>query len=305
MKPEDDQTQKEDHDVLTHNMILPVGAMGIIGVVLITFLVFMAARWQDGSATDRSVRTAVAMLDQIHRDMARTTIDYGRFLRSESDRLAPLDLEWLDARIGHPITTTHGYGWIIIINGDDRFDYAIHDGQRVDIAPAAVLTPAIRRLIGLAREPRSEPIRAHSGLGKFQGEVQFVGVTKLSDSKTTSPFLMMPRAPDSIPCRDMNSTIVESKTSREWKASTGGISRDSEHPVADPASKTPTAAGPHRRSRALDDTVAAQSGHRRFVVADLGEYLAGVLTQDRSAVSNTARGLRQPHRRVGYRRRLG
>ena len=189
MKPEEDRTQKEDHDVLTHNMILPVGAMGIIGVVLITFLVFMAARWQDGIATDRSLRTAVTMLDQIHRDMARTTIDYGRFLRLESDRHWTLDGEWLDTRIGHPITTTHGYDWIIIINGDDGFDYVYHDGKRVDVDPAAVLTPAIRRLIGLAREPRAEPIRAHSGLGKFQGEVQFVGVTRLSESTPASPVL--------------------------------------------------------------------------------------------------------------------
>jgi PAS domain S-box-containing protein len=182
MSPADTPTPPDDHDDLSHNMILPVGAMGIIGIVLITFLVFMAARWQDGSATERSVRIAVTMLDRMHRDVARTTVDYGRFLHSQADRLSPVNSAWLDTTLGRPVTQTHGYGWIIIIDGDNGFDYSLHDGEAATIDPARILTPAVLRLIGLARDGEIGRARATSGLATIDGEIQFVGAMRISNA---------------------------------------------------------------------------------------------------------------------------
>ena len=53
------------HEELTHNMILPVLAMAVIGLVVITFLIFLAARWQDDTVADRSLRLAATMLNEV------------------------------------------------------------------------------------------------------------------------------------------------------------------------------------------------------------------------------------------------
>lgn len=202
------QPQNKEHDDLTRNMILPVGAMGIIGVVLITFLVFLAGRWQDGAATERSVRIAVTMLDQMHRDMARTTVDFARFLHTQTKDFATVEPAWLDQHLAGPITATHGYDWIIIINGDGDFDYVIRDGQPVDIAPKAILTPAISRLLELADKDLEKPIHSISGLSEIDGEIHFVGVSKLSGAPDMAgPYLVLGAALDEQALQRISTTF--------------------------------------------------------------------------------------------------
>ncbi len=188
--------QRGDQD-LTHNIILPVAAMGVIGLVLIVFLIFLAARWQDGNATERSLRIAVSMLDGMHREIARTAVDYGRNL-DLSPGLDPDNGQlWLDDHLGKPVTDTHGYDWIMVVDGDNHALYAMHHGQRVSNDFAQAASPAIARLIELARDRRTDGATPRSGLGKIDGAIHFAAVIALEAetgaTRSAAPVLLFAR----------------------------------------------------------------------------------------------------------------
>jgi len=170
--------KRGDQD-LTHNIILPVAAMGVIGLVLIVFLIFLAARWQDGNATERSLRLAVSMLDGMHREIARTAVDYGHNLSLDDGLDAEGGLAWLDDHLGKPVSETHGYNWIMLINGDNRSLYAMHNGRRVTVDFGAAASPAIDRLVALTREARRDRANPRSGLGEIGGAIHFAAAIAL------------------------------------------------------------------------------------------------------------------------------
>lgn len=182
---------------LTHNIILPVAAMGVIGLVLIVFLIFLAARWQDGNATERSLRIAVSMLDGMHREIARTAVDYGRNL----DLSEGLDPEggqaWFDENLGKPVSETHGYDWIMVVDGDNRALYAMHRGRRVATDFAGAASPAIARLVELSRDRRTDGATPRSGLGKIDDAIHFAAVIALQSetnaTRSAPPVLLFAR----------------------------------------------------------------------------------------------------------------
>jgi len=173
--------KRGDQD-LTHNIILPVVAMGVIGLVLIVFLLFLAARWQDGNATERSLRIAVSMLDGMHRQIARTAVDYGRNLNLGTELNTDGGSAWLDQHLGRPVSETHGYDWIVLIDGDNRALYSMHNGKRVTVDFNEAVSPAIVQLVTLARDTRRDGANPTSGLGEIGGAIHFAAMIALRAS---------------------------------------------------------------------------------------------------------------------------
>lgn len=137
---------QQGHDELTHNMILPVLAMAAIGLVVIVTLIFLAARWQDTDAADRSIRIAATLLQQVGDDLGRTVADHARREELQRHLAEARDAEWGERNVARPIAETRGFDWAALVE-DGAADLAWHEGVRTPLPLAASASPALTNLI--------------------------------------------------------------------------------------------------------------------------------------------------------------
>jgi len=199
-----------DHDELTHNMILPVMAIGVIGLVIIVFLIFLAARWQDFSVAERSIRVASSMMQQIHRDLTATVTDYSRRADVARKLESGEDRAWITREIGRPVADIHGYDWILVVRQGSPV-IAFANGAPTSFDPGRQGSPALDRLIQLARAPDSVASAA-TGMAAIDGVPNFVAARALDESPAAAasaappPVLVFARALDAPFLESLSST---------------------------------------------------------------------------------------------------
>ena len=180
------------YDELTHNMILPVVAMAAIGLVIIVFVIFLAARWQDIDAAGRSFQVASSAFNFAHRDLSNTAADYARRPDTLRHLVLEPDPDWADLNVGEPVSETHGYDWILVIGGDGSASYAWGPGGARSFAAARDGSPALERLVTLARAERARPLRPMTGLAMVAGTPHVAAAVPLiSDAGAAPPAVLV------------------------------------------------------------------------------------------------------------------
>ena len=175
----DGRNAEGGHDELTHNMILPVVAMAVIGLVIIVFVIFIAARWQDFDAAERSHQVASSVLRFVHRDLSNTAADYARRPDTLRYLVYEPDPVWADRNVGEPVSETHGYDWILVIDGAGRAGYVWGPEGDRDFDAMRDGSPALDRLVSLARAQAGTPIRPMTGLATVSGTPHFAAAAVL------------------------------------------------------------------------------------------------------------------------------
>jgi len=168
---------QQGHDELTHNMILPVLAMAAIGLVVIVTLIFLAARWQDTDAADRSIRVAATLLQQLGDDVGRTVADHARRAELQRRLAEDHDAEWGERNVARPMAEARGFDWAALVE-DGVADLAWHDGVRAPLPLSARNSPALASLIAQVAGGRHRGSAA-IGLCRIGDEIHVAAAARL------------------------------------------------------------------------------------------------------------------------------
>jgi sensor domain CHASE-containing protein len=90
---------------LTRRIAIPVGALLLIGLVVISFVMWSAARGRDEVAATASLRTARSALNVLQEHLGRTINDYAIWDESMQHLHVSFDLEWAAQNVGRYVAS--------------------------------------------------------------------------------------------------------------------------------------------------------------------------------------------------------
>lgn len=187
MKPQ--SYQQNARDVFTNTrrgLILPVVAVFIVSVTIISALTAFSVRSLDKVSQEKSVRLATSVLSDMEQKLMDLSYDYAYWDQAVEHLVTTYDPVWATENIGAYLYKTYGVTASYVFNDADAVIYGAVEGGSVDDAPLARFTGGLPTLIErartiVARDAAPEPV---SGYIRDGDRLFFTAAARLTTYRT-------------------------------------------------------------------------------------------------------------------------
>ena len=190
-------TRKVSHQNHQHNtqdifantrrgLVLPVVAVFIVSVMIISALTAFAVRSLDKVSQEKSVRLAKSVLSDMEQKYMDLSYDYAYWDQAVEHLVITFDPVWANENIGAYLYKTYGVSASYVFNDVNAVIYSAIEGESVDDAPIARFTGGLQTLIAQARtisarDEAPEPIR---GFVRDGDRLFFASAARLTTYRT-------------------------------------------------------------------------------------------------------------------------
>ncbi len=142
---------------LTRRIAVPVTALLLIGLVVILFVMWSAARDRDDVAATASLRTARSALNVLQEHLGRTISDYAIWDESMQHLHVTFDPAWASQNVGRYVAEDYQINTVLVISPSNQVVFAFEGNAPAENPPMFRDTdPTLQRLVAAARSANAD-----------------------------------------------------------------------------------------------------------------------------------------------------
>ena len=165
---------------LTRRIAVPVTALLLIGLVVILFVMWSAARDRDDVAATASLRTARSALNVLQEHLGRTISDYAIWDESMQHLHVAFDPAWASQNVGRYVAEDYHINTVLVISPSNQVVFAFEGNAPAETPPMfRDSDPSLQRLVAAARSATADEPRV-TGFIRQNGRVHVAAASVIN-----------------------------------------------------------------------------------------------------------------------------
>ncbi len=164
----------------TWNITALLGAVFLVGAIIVGAIIASAASNQNREASARSTELVRALLESYERRLGPSVADYAWWDDAVQNLALTPDAEWADANVGNSFHESYGADMVFVFDSANGMTMKFADGLPASTTAIDGWTGGIDRIIAAARATPAENPEPASGWVSIDGRIHFIALAALT-----------------------------------------------------------------------------------------------------------------------------